>query len=116
VSQLRKCVKLPTKIIDSQTIEIEPDLTYTEYPLRVLDTKERNTRRETVRMYKIQWNHHIEEEATWETEFIFSKISQTSSESISDIDHPTSSVLESRDKILFRGEGCNIQVIREQGH
>jgi hypothetical protein len=68
VSQLRKCVKVPTKIIDSQAIEIEPDLTYTAQPLRVLDTKERSTRRETIKMFKIQWNHHTEEEATWETE------------------------------------------------
>jgi transposase InsO family protein len=67
VSQLRKCFKIPTEIIDSQAIEIEPDLTYTEHPLKVLDTKERSTRRETIRMYKIQWNHHTEEEATWET-------------------------------------------------
>jgi hypothetical protein len=68
VSQLRKCVKVPTKIIDSQAIEIEPDLSYTEHPIKVLDTKERSTRRETIRMYKVQWNHHMEEEATWETE------------------------------------------------
>jgi hypothetical protein len=68
VSQLRKCVKVPTEIIDSKAIEIEPDLTYTEHPIRVLDTKERSTRRETIKMYKIQWNHHTEEEATWETE------------------------------------------------
>jgi hypothetical protein len=68
ISQLRKCVKIPTEIIDSQVIEIEPDLTYTEQPLRVLDTKERSTRTETIRMFKIQWNHHTEEEATWETE------------------------------------------------
>jgi hypothetical protein len=68
VSQLRKCVKIPTKIIESQAIKIEPDLTYTEHPIRILDTKERSTRRETIRMYKIKWNHHTEEEATWETE------------------------------------------------
>jgi hypothetical protein len=68
VSQLRKCVKVPTEVIDSQTIEIEPNLTYTEHPNRVLDTKERSTRRETIRMFKIQWNHHTEEEATWKTE------------------------------------------------
>jgi hypothetical protein len=68
VSQLKKCVKVPTKIIESQAIEIEPDLTYTEHPIRILDTKERSTRRKTIRMYKIQWNHHMEEEATWETE------------------------------------------------
>jgi hypothetical protein len=68
VSQLRKCVKVPTKIIDPQALEIESDLTYTEHPIRVLDTKVRSTRRETIKMYKIQWNHHTEEEATWETE------------------------------------------------
>jgi hypothetical protein len=68
VSQLRKCAKVPTEIIDPETIKIETDLTYTEHPVRVLDTKERNTRREAIRMYKIQWNHHTEQEATWETE------------------------------------------------
>jgi hypothetical protein len=68
VSQLRKCFKVPTEIIDSQAIEIEPDLTYIEYPLRVLDTKKRSTRRKTIRMFKIQSNHHTEEEATWEIE------------------------------------------------
>jgi hypothetical protein len=68
VSQLRKCIKIPIEIIDSQAIEIEPDLTCTEHPIRVLDNKERSTRRETIRMFKIQWNHHTEEEATWETE------------------------------------------------
>jgi hypothetical protein len=68
VSQLRKCIKTPTEIIDSQAIEIESDLSYTEHPIRILDTKERSPRRETVRMFKIQWNHHTEEEVTWETE------------------------------------------------
>jgi hypothetical protein len=53
ISQLRKCVKVPTEIIDPQTIEIEYDLTYIEHPIRVLDTKERSTRRETIRMFKI---------------------------------------------------------------
>jgi hypothetical protein len=39
-----------------------------EHPIRILDTKERSTRRAKIRMFKIQWNHHTEEEATWETE------------------------------------------------
>jgi hypothetical protein len=58
VSQLRKCVKVPTEIIDPLAIEIESDLTYTEHPIRVLDTKERSTRRETIKMFKIHWDHH----------------------------------------------------------
>jgi hypothetical protein len=73
VSQLRKCVKVPTKIIDPQAIEIESDITYIEHPIRVLDTKERSTRRDTIKMFKIQWEHHTEEEATWETESYLQK-------------------------------------------
>ena len=68
VSQLRKCVKIPEEIIKQHDLEIEPDLSYVEYPMKILDSKERSTRREKVRMYNIQWNHHTEEEATWETE------------------------------------------------
>ena len=62
VSQLRKCIKVPTEILEPQDIEIESDLSYTEYPIKILDTKERSTRREKVKMYKIQWRgfiHHI---------------------------------------------------------
>ena len=68
ISQLRKCVKVPEEIIEQQDLEVEPDLSYVEYPMKILDSKERSTRREKVRMYKIQWNHHTEKEATWETE------------------------------------------------
>jgi hypothetical protein len=68
VSQLKKCVKIPTEIVEACAIEIEPDLSYIEQPIRILDTKERLTRRRTVKMYKILWDHHTEEEATWETE------------------------------------------------
>jgi hypothetical protein len=68
VSQLKKCIKVPTEIVETSAIEIEPDLSYTEQPIQILDTKERVTRRKTVKMYKILWDHHTEEEATWETE------------------------------------------------
>jgi hypothetical protein len=68
VSQLRKCVKISTKIIDPQAIEIEPDLSYVERPIQILDTKERVTRRKKIKMYKILWDHHTIEEATWEIE------------------------------------------------
>jgi hypothetical protein len=36
--------------------------------MQILDTKERVTRRKKIKMYKILWDHHTEEEATWETE------------------------------------------------
>jgi hypothetical protein len=50
VSQLKKCIKIPTEVINFQTIKIESDLSYTEHPIKILDTKERSTRRETVKM------------------------------------------------------------------
>jgi hypothetical protein len=59
---------VPTKVIEQQAIEIEPDLSYIEQPLQILDTKERSTRRKKIKMSKILWDHHIAEEATWETE------------------------------------------------
>jgi hypothetical protein len=66
---LKKCEQIPeAQIIDETNAEIEPSLSLAEYPMRVLDQKERQTRRPRVKMYKIQWSHHIEEEATWETE------------------------------------------------
>jgi hypothetical protein len=43
VSQLRKCVRLPTEVLPEPEIEIEPDLSYQEHPVRVLDQKERST-------------------------------------------------------------------------
>ena len=70
ISQLKKCVRVRTEIIDQQEILVEPDLSYTEYPLRILDKKERGTRRKVVKMYKIQWSHHTEEEATWKRKII----------------------------------------------
>ena len=68
VSQLKKCVRVPTEIIEQQEILVEPYHSYIEYPLKVLDQKERSTQRKIVKMYKVQWSHHTEEEATWETE------------------------------------------------
>jgi len=68
VSQLKKCVRVPTETVEQEDIRVEPDLSYVEYPIKVLDRKERVTRRKVVKMYKIQWSHHTKEEATWETE------------------------------------------------
>ena len=68
VSQLKKCVRVPTEIIEQQEIVVELDLSYDEHPTKILYEKERSIHRKVVKMYKVQWNHHTEEEATWETE------------------------------------------------
>jgi hypothetical protein len=68
VSQLKKCVHLPTEFVAEPEVEIEPDLSYQEHPSKVLDCKERSTHVSSIKIYKIQWSNHSEEEATWETE------------------------------------------------
>jgi hypothetical protein len=74
VSQLRRCPHEPAReVIEEANDWIEPDLSVVEHPLRILDVKERKTRRQSVKMYKIQWSHHTVEEATWETEHYLNK-------------------------------------------
>ncbi|WVZ52108.1 hypothetical protein U9M48_003198 [Paspalum notatum var. saurae] len=68
VSQLKKCLRVPEEVIDTSQIQIQPDLTYEEKPIKILDQKQRSTRRRTINFYKVQWSNHSEEEATWEQE------------------------------------------------
>jgi hypothetical protein len=67
VSQLKKCLRVPEERIEPRGIKLKSDLLYREQPFRVLDTKEHATRNSVVKTYKIQWNHHDEGDATWET-------------------------------------------------
>jgi hypothetical protein len=67
VSQLKKCLRVPEQVLEVEEVELEPNLTYVEYPVRILDQKDRETQSRTIRFYKVQWNKHSEEEATWES-------------------------------------------------
>ncbi|WVZ93258.1 hypothetical protein U9M48_039253 [Paspalum notatum var. saurae] len=68
VSQLKKCLRVPEEQIPLEGLEVQEDLTYTEHPVKILDTSERNTRNKNIKMCRVQWSHHTEAEATWERE------------------------------------------------
>nr|CAE03957.2 OSJNBb0085H11.6 [Oryza sativa Japonica Group] len=68
VSQLKKCLRVPTEEADPERIELQEDLTYVEKPVRISEVNERNTRNRVIRFCKVQWSNHSEEEATWERE------------------------------------------------
>jgi hypothetical protein len=54
VTQLKKGMPVPeNKIITEANAWIEPDFSLIEHPLKVVNQKERRTRRQTVRMYLI---------------------------------------------------------------
>jgi hypothetical protein len=54
VSQLKKCLRIPDRTVEVTDVVLEPDLTYSEHPIRVLDQKDKVTRRKTLKFYKIQ--------------------------------------------------------------
>ena len=68
VSQLRRCFSDPIRGVDHETLDLQDNLTYREYPVRILDQAERVTRRQNIKFLKVQWSHHSEREATWERE------------------------------------------------
>jgi hypothetical protein len=68
VSQLKKCLRVPKEHLPMEELSVQGDLTYTEYPTKILDTLTRITRNKVIKMCKVQWSHHVEDEATWERE------------------------------------------------
>ena len=66
VSQLKKCLRVPEEAIEPTSVKIESDLTYGEKPIRVIEEMERVTRSKVVKFYKVVWNNHSEQDATWE--------------------------------------------------
>jgi hypothetical protein len=51
-----------------EQLDMVGDLTYSERPVKILDTAERVTRNKVIKMCKVQWSHYTEDEATWEHE------------------------------------------------
>jgi hypothetical protein len=49
-------------------LDLGGDLSYSERSIRILDTAERVTHSEVIKMCKVQWSHHTEDEATWKHE------------------------------------------------
>jgi hypothetical protein len=85
VSQLRKCLRVPKEQMPLEELIVGKDLTYQEYPVKILDTSDKVTRNNCYKMCKVQCSNHTEEEATWEKEDhlkaefpdIFSNISES---------------------------------------
>jgi hypothetical protein len=67
VSQLKKCMCVREEQIPMEELDASEDLSYQEYPVKILETSERVTRNRKITMCKVQWSH-IEEEATLERE------------------------------------------------
>jgi len=68
VSQLKKCLRVPEEHIPIEELTVKEDLTYEEYPIKILETVDIVTRSRTINMCIVQWNCYTKDEATWERE------------------------------------------------
>jgi hypothetical protein len=68
VSQLKKCLRVLEEQLPMEELSMQGDLSYIEYPIKIIDTLTRVTRNKVIKMCKVQWSHHGEDEATWERE------------------------------------------------
>jgi hypothetical protein len=68
VSQLKKYLRVPEEQTPIKELDAKEDLSYQEYPIKILETFERVTRNKKIKMCKVQRSHHTDKEATWERE------------------------------------------------
>lgn len=68
VSMLMKYVPSSDHILERNPLDLQPNLTYEEQPLKILDQNEKKLRNRTLKFVKVQWKNHTAEEATWERE------------------------------------------------
>jgi hypothetical protein len=68
VSHLKKCLRVLEEQLPMEYLDHGGDLTYSERPIKILDSAERVTHSKVIKMCKVQWSHHTEDEATWEHE------------------------------------------------
>jgi hypothetical protein len=59
---------VPEEQLLIEDLDTKEDHSYQEYPVKILETSERVTRNKKIKMCKVQWSHHTEEEATRERE------------------------------------------------
>ena len=68
VFHLERCLRIPEEAILPTNIKLQSDLTYEEKLIRVLEEMERVPRSKVIKFYKVVWNNHSEQDATWEWE------------------------------------------------
>jgi hypothetical protein len=61
VSQLKKCLRVPEEQLPMEDLGAKKDLSYQEYPIKILETSKRVTQIKKIKMCQVQWSHHTEE-------------------------------------------------------
>jgi hypothetical protein len=68
-SMLRKSmIRDEARILDTEPVSLNEDLSYEAEPIRIMDRREKVLRNKTVSLVKMLWRHHNVQEETWERE------------------------------------------------
>ncbi|XP_073018593.1 uncharacterized protein [Primulina eburnea] len=68
VSMLHKYDLDPSHVIQPDEVELDLFLSYTEYPVCILDRKDKFLLNKLIPLARVQWSRHGVEESTWERE------------------------------------------------
>ncbi|XP_073057259.1 uncharacterized protein [Primulina eburnea] len=68
VSMLRKYEPDPSHVLRPEDVKLDSSLSYVEYPIQILNRKDKQLRNKTIPLVMVQWSRHGTEEATWELE------------------------------------------------
>ncbi len=66
VSMLRCYLLDQSHVISPTEVEIQPDMTYVEESVKILDKEIKQLRNKSIALVKVLWNRHGVDEATWE--------------------------------------------------
>jgi hypothetical protein len=53
VSQLKKCLRVPEEQLPMEELNVNEDLTYSEYPIKILEISRRITQSKVINMCKV---------------------------------------------------------------
>ena len=68
MSMLRKYLLDESHVLQPQAIEVDSQMSYIEKPITVVDRQVQKLRSKEIPSVKVIWNHHGENEVTWELE------------------------------------------------
>ncbi|XP_075473374.1 uncharacterized protein LOC142504384 [Primulina tabacum] len=68
VSMLRKYLSNPSHVLQYESLDLLPNLSYEEIPVQILDRKVKVLRNKEIGLVKVLWRNHVIEEAKWEPE------------------------------------------------
>ena len=65
VSQLRRYLADPSHEIEQAELQLEPDLTFIDQPVKIVDRKDKTLRNQRIPLVRIEWSRG---DSTWERE------------------------------------------------